>query len=195
MQTTLRLALLLLAVTATPAVAAEGGLMDINTGLMVWTIIIFVLVLGILYKAAFPHILGAVEAREARIRQLIEETAADRESARIALEEQTRQLEETRAEVQEIVAEGRTAGERVREEMLAEGRRQAEEITARARRDARQELENAIEELRVEAVDIAIAAASKLIERNLDQDDNRRVVQNFLSEVERDESRHSSVGV
>src|SRR5690606_37203451 len=97
MQTTLRLALLLLAVTATPAVAQDGGLMDINTGLMVWTVLIFVLVLGILYKAAFPHILGAVEAREARIRQLIEEAAQDRERARIALEEQTRQLQETRA--------------------------------------------------------------------------------------------------
>lgn len=194
MHTTPRLALLLLATTATPAVAQEGGLMDINTGLMIWTLIIFFLVLGILYKAAFPHILGAVEAREARIRQLIEEAAQDRESARIALEEQTRQLQETRAQVQEMVAEGKAAGERVREELLSEGRRQSEEITARARRDARQELDNAIEELRVEAVDIAIAAASKLIERNLDQDDNRRLVQRFLSEVDRADPRHS-VGV
>ena len=56
-----------------PAFAQEGGLLDINEGLMVWTILIFLLVLGILYKAAFPHILGAVEAREARIRQLQEQ--------------------------------------------------------------------------------------------------------------------------
>lgn len=195
MHTTLRLALMLLAITATPVVAQEGGLMDINTGLMIWTVIIFCLVLGILYKAAFPHILGAVEAREARIRQLIEEAAADREAARVALEEQNRQLQETRAQVQEMVAEGKAAGERVREEILAEGRRQAEEITARARRDARQEMESALEEVRVEAVEIAIAAASKLVQRSLDTEDNRRLVQQFLSEVERAKPHHTVVGV
>lgn len=195
MHTTLRLALMLLAVTATPVVAQEGGLMDINTGLMIWTVIIFVLVLAILYKAAFPHILGAVEAREARIRQLIEEAAADRETARVALDEQNRQLQETRTQVQEMVAEGKAAGERVREEILAEGRRQAEEITARARRDARQEMESALEEVRVEAVEIAMAAASKLVQRNLDGEDNRRLVQQFLSEVEQAKPRHSVVGV
>lgn len=195
MQTTLRLALLLLAVTATPAVAQEGGLMEINSGLMVWTVIIFLLVLLILYKAAYPHILGAVEAREARIRQLIEEAETDREAARVALEEQTRQLQETRAQVQELVAEGKAAGERVREEMLAEGRRHAEEITGRARRDARQEMENALQELRVEAVDIALAAATKLVERNLDEDDNRRLVQAFLRDATHVKPHHSVVGV
>src|SRR5690606_32472614 len=139
--------------------------------------------------------LGAVEAREARISQLIEEAAADREAARVALEEQNRQLQETRTQVQEMVAEGKAAGESVREEILAEGRRQAEEITARARRDARQEMESALEEVRVEAVEIAIAAASKLVQRNLDEEGNRRLVQQFLSEAERARPRHSVVGV
>lgn len=183
MRTILRLIPMLL-LTATPAAAQEGGLLEINSGLMVWTVLIFLLVLGILYRTAFPHILGAVEAREAKIRDLIAEAEKDREEARIALEEQKKELEETRAKVHEMVAEGKTAGEKIREDIVGEARKQADELLARTRRDVRQELERAKSELRVEAVDIAIAAASKLVERNLDEEDNRRLVKEYLADIE-----------
>lgn len=183
MRTILRLIPMLL-LTATPAAAQEGGLLEINSGLMVWTVLIFLLVLGILYRTAFPHILGAVEAREAKIRDLIAEAEKDREEARIALEEQKKELEETRAKVHEMVAEGKTAGEKIREDIVGEARKQADELLARTRRDVRQELERAKGELRVEAVDIAIAAASKLVERNLDEEDNRRLVKEYLADIE-----------
>ncbi len=184
MQKSLRLTALLLLIAARPALAQEGGLLDINTGLMVWTVLIFLIVLAVLYKAAFPHILGAVEAREQQIRDLLAAAARDREAAQEALEEQTRLLEETRSRVQELVAEGRDAGERTRDEIIADARRQAEEIVTRARQDVRQELERAMQELRADAVDIALAAASKLIERNLDDEDNRRIVRKYLAELE-----------
>src|SRR5690606_14623935 len=73
MRTSLRLTALLLTTTASPVIAQEGGLLAIDTGLMVWTVLIFLIVLAILYKMVFPHILGAVEAREAKIRDLLEE--------------------------------------------------------------------------------------------------------------------------
>lgn len=195
MRTSLRLLPLLLFLTATPVIAQEGGLLDINEGLMVWTVLVFLLVLGILYKAAFPHILGAVEAREAKIRELLEQAERDREEARLALEEQSRQFEETRAKVQEMVAEGKGAGERVRDEIIADARRQADELLARTRRDVRQELDRALEELRHEAVEIALAAASKLIQRNLDQEDNRRLVRDFLTDVEESRPAPAAAGV
>jgi F-type H+-transporting ATPase subunit b len=171
-------------VAATPAFAQEGGLLTPETGLMVWTLIVFAIVLAVLYKFVYPFILGAVEAREAAIRDLLEAAARDREDAEKALEEQNRQLEETRARIQELVAEGRLAGERTRDEIVQEARRQADELLTRARRDVRQELERAVEELRGEAVDIAIAAASKLVERNLDGEDNRRLVRQYLAELD-----------
>lgn len=184
MHRTFHLTVLLVLAGATPAAAAEGGLLDINTGLMVWTIVIFLTVLAILYKAAYPHILGAVEAREQQIRDLLASAARDRAEAQAALEQQTQQLDETRSRVQELVVEGRTAGERVRDEIIADARRQAEEIVTRARREVHQELNRARQELHVEAVDLALAAASKLVERNLDEEDNRRLVRSFLAEVE-----------
>ena len=184
MRTSLRLCLLLLLASATPAFAQEGGLLDINEGLMVWTILIFLIVLGILYKAAFPHILGAVEAREARIRQLLEEAERDRTAAQAALAEQQAQLEATRSQVQEYVAEGRAAGERVRDEIISDARRQADDLLVRTRNDLRQEFERAVDELRVEAIDIALAAASKLVQRNLNEEDNRRLVREYLADLE-----------
>lgn len=187
----LRLTPLLLLGSATPAFAAEGGLLTPNAGLTFWTIVVFVIVLAVLWKVALPPILGAVEAREQQIRDLLAAAASDREEARSALEEQSRQLEETRSRVQELVAEGKEAGERVREEIVTEARRQADELLQRARRDVRGELDRAMEELRVETVQLAMAAAGKLIERNLDDEDNRRLVREYLSEL--DSSRGASV--
>jgi F-type H+-transporting ATPase subunit b len=131
-------------VMAAPASAQEGGLLSPSTGLMFWTIVTFLIVLIVLWKAALPPILGAVEAREQQIRDLIEAAAKDRQEAQVALEQQNKVLEDTRTRVQEMVAEGRTAGERVREDIIAEARRQSEELLARARRDVRQELNHAL---------------------------------------------------
>src|SRR5690606_70681 len=70
-------ATLLLLLGSAPLHAQEGGLLEIDTGLMIWTVLIFLIVLGVLYKAAYPHILGAVEAREARISELLASAERD----------------------------------------------------------------------------------------------------------------------
>lgn len=184
MRHSLPLALLLLTGLATPAVAQEGGLLDINEGLMVWTIIIFLFVLGVLYWKAYPVILGAVEAREARIADLLSAAQRDREEAQTLLEEQRARHEELRTQVQEMLAEGRTAGERVREEIIAEARGEQQAMLERARREIEQETERALAELKGQAVDLAIAAASRLVEKDLDQEGNRRFVQDYLARLE-----------
>jgi F-type H+-transporting ATPase subunit b len=191
----LRLIPVLVLGSATPAFAAEGGLLSPSGGLMFWTIVSFLIVLTVLWKAALPPILGAVEAREQQIRDLLAAAAKDRQEAQAALEEQTRQLEETRSRVQELVAEGRTAAERVGEEIVSNARRHSEEILGRARRDVRQELERARKELRVEAVEIALAAASRLISRNLDEEDNRRLVLEYLQEIDSPSDARVPAGV
>ncbi|MEX0912796.1 MAG: F0F1 ATP synthase subunit B [Gemmatimonadota bacterium] len=190
----LRLLPFLLFGTATDASAAEGGLLTPSSGLMFWTILTFVVVLVVLWKMALPPILSAVEAREQQIRDLIAEAERDREAAQAALAEQTHLLEETRASVQDLVAEGRTAGERVRDEVIAEARRTAEEIATRARREVRQELDSALQELRLEAVDLAMAAAGKLVDRNLDSDDNRRLVRDYLEDLSAESAAAAGAG-
>jgi F-type H+-transporting ATPase subunit b len=188
MRNSLPLALLLLPALATPAAAQEGGLLDINEGLMFWTILIFLIVLFTLYKFAYPHILGAVEAREARIAELLAAAQRDREEAQTLIEEQRARHEELRAQVQEMVAEGKAAGERMREEIIAEARREQQAILERARREIAQEAEQALADLKAQAVDLAIAAASRLIQKDLDGEGNRRLVQQYLDQLELEES-------
>lgn len=181
----LRLALVFSLLLASPAWAAveDGGLLSINSGLMVWTVLIFLAVLFLLYKFAYPHILGAVEAREERIRNLLDEAARDREEAQALLAEQKQQMEEIRHRAQEAMAESRTSAERLKEEILAQARREQEDILARARRDITAEREAALDAVRLETVEIALAAAEKLLRKNLDTDDNRRLVRDYLSQL------------
>jgi F-type H+-transporting ATPase subunit b len=173
--------------TARPAAAAEenGGLLTPAGGLMVWTLIVFGIVLLVLYKFAYPLILGAVEAREQRIRELLSAAARDREEAHELLERQRKEYEDLRAQAQEIFAEARASGERTRNELLAEARRDQEEMLARARRDIAGEMDRAMDQVRRDTVDLAIAAATKLVQRNLDDEQNRRLVRDFLGQAER----------
>lgn len=195
MSRSLRLTALLTLLLAAPLHAAEeGGLLSINTGLMVWTVAIFLIVLFVLYKAAFPYILGAVEAREARIREMLESAARDQAAAAALLAEQKREVEETRAKAHELVAEGREAGERLREDILAQARIERDEIVERARRDIQADVDRAIEQVRADAVDLAIAAASRLVERNLDDEANRRLVRDFLASVDAPRAAGTPVG-
>ena len=185
------LSLPLLALAAAPALAAvrqeaEHGppnLLNPSVGLMFWTLLIFIVLFIILSKFAFPPILGAVEAREKALQDAIEGARADREAAATLLARQQQELEATRAEAQKLIADGRAAGERLRAEMLEQTRVQQQELLERARRDIAAERDIAIAELRREAVDLALAGAGKVIERNLDDAGNRQLIESFLASI------------
>jgi F-type H+-transporting ATPase subunit b len=170
---------------ATPLYAAEGGggPLAINTALIIWTFLIFGIVLVVLSRTAWPAILGAVEQREAHIRELLEGAERDRAAAAAAAEENRRLLEETRAKAHEAINEARLQGEAMRAEVLATSRREQQEMMERARRDIAAEREGALESVRREAVDLAIRAAEKLVRRTLDAEDNRRLVREYLAGV------------
>ena len=181
------LATLSLGLLASPLSAQEaeggGGLLTPHAGLMFWTLIIFVLLLAVLSKFAFKPLISAVEARERALEDAIEGAKRDREAAAQLLAEQRAQIETARAEAQRFIAEGRAAGEQMRAEMLEQTRQQQEEMLTRARREIDSERVRAVADLRREAVDLAIAGASRVIERNLDDQSNRQLVETFLSSV------------
>ncbi|HEU4885626.1 MAG TPA: F0F1 ATP synthase subunit B [Longimicrobium sp.] len=175
---------------ATPLLAQEhgeggggGGLLSVNPGLSFWTLVIFLIVLAILSKAAYPKILGAVEAREAHIAQLTEAAERDREEAAALAAENRRLVEETRARVHGAVEEARGQAEKMRAEMMDAANRERQEMLERARRDIASEREMALDTVRRDAVVLAMAAAEKLVRRNLDSEDNRRLVQESLAQM------------
>lgn len=150
---------------------------------MFWTLLIFIVLIFVLGRFAYKPLLAAVEAREQALQRALDEARRDREEAARLMEEHRRQLDAARGEAQRFIAEGRATAEKMRAEMLEATRSQQQELLERAKRDIDQEKVRAIAELRREAVDLAIAGASKVIERNLDSNANRQLVESFLSSI------------
>ncbi len=163
------------------ATAGNTNLLDPKVGLMFWTLIIFVLLLVVLAKYAYPPLLSAVEAREAALEKAITEAKADRAEAAKLLAEQQKQLAETRADVQKVMADGRAATDALRAEMLEKVKAEGADMLDRTRREMQAEKEKAVAELRREAIDLAISGASKVIGRNLDSATDRSLVESFLA--------------
>jgi F-type H+-transporting ATPase subunit b len=178
---------LLLTVFAAPAplfAQDGGGLFSPDPGLSVWTIVVFLLVLFVLGKWAWGPILGVVEAREEGIRDSIGEAKRMRAEAEQLLQETRNELAAARRQAQEIVAEGRDAGERVRREIEAKAREEADRMLARARVEIGRERDAALDAIRREAVDLAIAVASRILQERLDGAADRDLVQRYLEEVD-----------
>lgn len=169
------------AFAAEPAASDGGGLLAPNTGLMFWTFLIFMILFVLLRKYAFGPITEAVVRREKALEEAIAAAKRDREAATKILAEHTAQLEGARGEAQRIIAEGRAVGDKLRSDMLEDTRKQQQDMLDRARREIETEKVNAIAELREEAVDLALAGASKVIEKDLDDPTNRKLVESFLS--------------
>jgi len=160
---------------------APPGLLTVDGGLMVWTLIVFAAIFTILAKFVFPAILGAVQSREAALVKAIEEAKADREAAAKLLAEHQAKIEAARGEAQTYIAEGRAMAEAMKSQMLEDTRKQQQDLLDRAKRDIDSEKQAALADLRREAVGLAIAAAGKVIEKNLDDAQNRKLVDGYLA--------------
>ncbi|MEO8910511.1 MAG: F0F1 ATP synthase subunit B [Gemmatimonadaceae bacterium] len=181
--TTLIFALLQTAQIVPEETDASGNLLSPDGGLMFWTLVVFLFLFFILGRFVFPKITAAVEAREKALEDAIEGAKADREAAAKALAEQLRQIEAARMEAQKIIVEGRQTGDKLRADMMEETHRQQQAMLERARKEIEMEKESAIAELRREAIELAIAGAGRVIEKNLDDQSNRKIVESFLSSI------------
>jgi F-type H+-transporting ATPase subunit b len=185
---TLFRSLVISALAAAPALAQESGsakvdLLSPNYGLMFWTLVIFAALFFVLAKFAFGPITKAVEAREKALEDAIESAKRDREEAARLLADQRAALDATRGEAQKLIADARTAAERVRAELIEQAHAEQTNMLDRARKEIEAEKAGAIAQLRREAVDLAIAGAGRVIDRNLDQAANRQLVESFLASV------------
>jgi F-type H+-transporting ATPase subunit b len=163
---------------------AARGPLTVEFGLMFWTIIVFVALLLILRKFAWPALLGAVEAREKALEEQLAEAERNRAEAARLLAEHQKLVAEGRASAHALLAEARTAAEKERALAMEKTRQEQEELLERARRDISAERERAVNELRREAVDLSLAAASKLIGERLDSDRDQKIVQEYLATVD-----------
>jgi F-type H+-transporting ATPase subunit b len=170
---------------ASAPLAAEGpgggGLLTVDGGLMIWTLVVFGLFLLILKRYAWPVVLGAVQAREKALEEQLAQAAKDRDEAARLLAEQQKLLNEARGQAATLLSDAKGAADRERQLGLEKARAEADDLMARARREIAAEKDRAVAELRREAVDIALAAAGKLIGQRLEAAQDRKIVQEYLA--------------
>jgi len=171
------------------ALAAQGGaegttpLFTVNLGTTVWTGIVFLALLAILRRFAWGPILSQVEAREKGIQASLDEAASRNAEAARLLEEHRAQVADARRQANELMAEGRAAGESLRKEIEAKARDEAQAMIEHARAEIERERDLALDALRKESVELALAAASRLIQENLDSAKDRQIVERYLADL------------
>jgi F-type H+-transporting ATPase subunit b len=150
---------------------------------MFWTLLIFAVLFLLLRKMAWGPILQAVNDRERALTDAIAAAERDRDESKKLLAEQRAAIEAARNEAQRYIAEGRATAESMRGEMLEQTRQQQAELLDRARKEIENEKVKAIDELRREAVDLALAGAGKLIGERLDTAGDRKIVEAYIASL------------
>jgi F-type H+-transporting ATPase subunit b len=166
--------------------AASGGsfLITPNVGLMVWTLVLFAISLFALYKLAFPAISDALDKRQRAIEDSIDHAEQVRKQADEILEEYRERLKEAREQADEIVSRARRAGETHERQSEEDAKAKRDQLMEQTRRDIETETRRAIQEIRREVADLTVMATEKVTRKTLTEDDQRRLVQDALSELD-----------
>jgi F-type H+-transporting ATPase subunit b len=163
--------------------AGPASPFEVNFGLFFWTWVVFIALFFALKRKVWPSILKWVDERERKVEKQIQDAERANAEAQRLLEEHKRQIAAARNEAQDILAKAKTVAQKEREVLLAKAREEYEALLNRARKDIEAETEKAIQALRREAVELSIAAASRVIEANLDSEANRKLVTEFLESL------------
>jgi F-type H+-transporting ATPase subunit b len=155
-----------------------------DPGLYIWTIATFLVLVALLSKFAWRPLLDALDRRQESIRKSLDDARQARQELERLRTESTRILVEARTEADAIISRTRADAARAGEEMKVKARGDAENIVRNAERQIELEASRAIETIRREAVDLSIAIASKIIQRNLTREDNERLIGETLKEIE-----------
>jgi F-type H+-transporting ATPase subunit b len=159
------------------------NLLSPNPGLIIWTLITFVLVLLILKKYAWGPLLSALDERENSIREALEQADRARAEAETAAEKNKQALVEAQAEVQAAINKAREDAERIAREVHERAEGEAQQLLEQARRTIVRERDQALQDLRQQTAELAILAAGQLMEENLDDERNRKIVDDFINRI------------
>jgi F-type H+-transporting ATPase subunit b len=168
-----------------PLASSSGSfLISPNVGLMVWTLLLFVLSMVVLWKLAFPRISEALDKRQRAIEESIDNAERTRKEADRLLADYRKRPQEAREQADEIVARARQSAETHEREGQEKGRELVAEASKRAERDIETATRRALQELRNEVADLTVLATEKVTRKTLDDADQRRLVEEALAEID-----------
>lgn len=160
-------------------------LVSLDTGLIFWTWATFLIVLVILAWKAWGPMIEALDRREQTIRESLEAADKARSEAEVMTSKFEEQLRAGRQEAQQVLAEARTLAEKVRLDIETTAGKRADEIIAKAKEQIETEKARALQEIRSEVVDLSLSIATKVLERNITSEDNRKLAEQSLKQIGR----------
>ena len=168
-----------------PVAASSGSfLITPNVGLMIWTLLLFGISMYILWKLAFPRISEALDRRQHAIEESIDHAERVRHEADELLVEYRERLTEARGQAEEILERARRTGEATERSATEHAEQRREQLMEQTRREIETETRRAIQEIRREVADLTVMATEKVTRKVLDKKDQRRLVEDALSELD-----------
>jgi F-type H+-transporting ATPase subunit b len=174
----------MLASVTTFAASSGSFLVSPNVGLMIWALLVFGISMWLLSKFAFPRISEALDKRQRAIEESIDASERTRREADQLLAEYRERLADARGQADEIVSRARKTGETTEAEIIAEARHKREEMMEQTRREIVAETRRAIQEIRSEVADLTVRATEKVTRKTLTEDDQHRLVEEALAELD-----------
>jgi F-type H+-transporting ATPase subunit b len=163
----------------------DNPLLRPDPGLFIWTIITFLVLLAVLAKFAWGPLLKALDARHQSIRAALDDAQRAKQELERLEQESAQIMRKARSEAEAIITASRTDAERLREEMRQKARSEAEGIVRNAEQQIQLETARALQQIRSEAVDLSVQIASKILQRNVSREDNERLIQETLNQVQK----------
>ena len=162
----------------------DNPLVQLDPGLFIWTIVTFLVLLALLAKFAWTPLLAALETRQNAIRKSLDDAQQAKEELERLHVESGKIIQRARNDAETIIAQSRSDGDRLREELKQKARAEADHIVKNAERQIQLETSRALEQIRHEAIDLSVMIASKIIKRNLSKADNEKIIDEALKQVE-----------
>jgi F-type H+-transporting ATPase subunit b len=162
----------------------DNPLVQPDPGLFIWTILTFLALLGLLAKFAWRPLLDALESRQQAIRKALDDAQQAKQELERLEQESAQIIRKARADAEAIITQSRADADRLREELRQKAKAEADGILRNAERQIQLETGRAIQQIRAEAVDLSVMIASKILQRNISKEDNERLIQEALTQVE-----------
>ena len=162
----------------------NNPLVQPDPGLYIWTIATFLILLWLLAKFAWRPLLAALERRQEAIRKSLDDAQQARQELERLNVESKKILAEARVQADTILSETRSDAARLRDELKQKAQAEAANVVKNAQRQIEMETARALQQIRTEAVDLSVALASKLLERNLTREDNERLIEETFKQIE-----------
>jgi F-type H+-transporting ATPase subunit b len=162
----------------------DNPLVQTDPGLFIWTIVTFLVLLALLAKFAWRPLLLALDTRQNSIRKSLDDAQQAKQELERLNSESAQIVARARQDADAIITQSRSDGERLREEIRQKARAEADLIVKNAERQIQMETSRALEQIRHEAVELSVMIASKIIQRNLTKEDNQRLIDDALRQVQ-----------